>query len=200
MKFKAAVPILLVFALTLTGCLGTFQTARVVPLRIGALYYGAAGTDADNSLAMPGLFIEGGWPAGPGRFGIGLNLKLLTDVGSGDNNSFLGVWGAKLQLPENHMLDIAVGVDVWAYYPGELKLFLSRRIGILEPYACVGAANFLRDDDDDDIDFFGDGIFTFTGGTMVRLGSDSGWLIGAEVEGGSAWNSTGFGFSLLKEF
>ncbi len=72
------------------------------------------------------------------------------------------------------------------------------RLGILEPYACAGAANFLSDDDS--IDFFGDGMFTFTGGTMIRLGSESDWVLGAEIEGGSAWVGTGFGFSLMREF
>lgn len=189
--------IALSIGLAQTGCMGTFQTARVVPFRVGGYCFGLTGVDDEGPSFLPGVILDGGWPAGPGRFGIGLNLKLMGELGDGDTG-FMAVWGAKLQLPENRIVDVALGVDFWAYYPGELKLILSRRLGILEPYACIGAANFIGDDDDGN-DFFGGGILTFTGGTMIRLGADSGWLMAVEAEGGSAWESVGFGIALLKD-
>lgn len=180
------------------GCMGTMETARVVPFRLGGTYF--TFLTEDDDLKMPGLFMEGGWPAGPGRFGVGLHLKLLVSVET-DDTGFLGIWGAKLQLPENSLMDIALAVDVWGYFPGEVKLHLSKPIGVFEPYVCLALANFLTDDDDDDgINFLGDGVLSFTAGTMVSLGRDSRWSLAAEVETGSAWESPGIGAGLFRSF
>lgn len=180
------------------GCMGTMETARVVPFRLGGTYFTLL--SGDDDLNMPGLFMEGGWPAGPGRFGVGLHLKLLVSIET-DDTGFLGIWGAKLQLPENPLMDIALAVDVWGYYPGEVKLHLSKPMGIFEPYVCVALANFLTDDDDDDgINFLGDGVLGFTAGTMVSLGRNSPWSLATEVETGSAWESPGIGAGLFRSF
>lgn len=184
------------------GCMGTFETARVTGFRAGATYFGTGETDEEEAWSMPGVFIEGGFPAGPSRFGLGLHIKAMVSVGEDDG--FLAVWGGKLQIPENSLVDAAVGVDVWGILPGELKLHLSRRIGLFEPYLCVAAADFLDYDDDDDDDFIdifsGDGLFSFTLGTMVRLGRSSGWRLALEAEGGEVWQAPGFGAGLFREF
>lgn len=183
--------------LLLAGCMGTFQTARVVPFRIGGYCFGLSDGEG-GSIFIPGVILDGGWPAGPGRFGIGLNLKLMGELGN-ESTGFMAVWGAKFQIPENSIVDMALGVDFWVYYPGEIRLTLSRSLGILEPYACIGVANFIDDDDGDGVNLFGEGILTFTGGTMIRLGPESGWLVAVEAEGGQAWESPGFGIALLKD-
>ena len=194
-----AAAVLLLFA----GCMGTFETARVVPLKIGATYFTTIDSEDDDSTStfgMPGIILEAGWPAGPSRFGVGFHLRAAAVIET-DDDGFLLVWGGKLQLPQNSFADIALGVDVWGYYPGEIKLFVSRKLGILEPYACLGMVGFLDDDDDDDtIDIFGDGMMTYTLGTMVEFGSGSGWMLAAEIEGGDVWVSPGIGVGLIKEF
>jgi len=194
-----------------SGCMGTFETARVVPFKIGATYFTTINSDdADNgddddddTFGMPGIIIETGWPAGPSRFGVGLHLRAAGVIDT-DDDGFILVWGGKLQLPQNSFADIALGVDIWGYYPGEIKLFVSRQLGLIEPYGCVGVVGFLDDDDDDDdddtIDIFGDGVMTYTLGTMVEFGSGSGWMLAAEIEGGDVWVSPGVGVGLIKEF
>lgn len=202
-----AAAVLLLFA----GCMGTFETARVVPLKIGATYFATVDSDVDDdSFGMPGIIVEAGWPAGPKRFGVGFHLRAaavietyVNEVTEGDGDGFMIVWGAKVQLPQNSLVDIALGVDVWGYYPGEIKILMSRRFGILEPYACLGVVGFLDDDDDDDddtIDIFGDGLMTYTLGTMAEFGSGSGWMLAVEIEGGDVWVSPGVGVGLIKEF
>ncbi len=198
-----AAAVLLLFA----GCMGTFETARVVPFKIGATYFTTIDSDDDDSgdddsFGMPGIIVETGWPAGPSRFGIGLHLRAAAVIET-DDDGFMLVWGGKLQLPQNSFADIALGVDIWGYYPGEIKLFISRQLGIIEPYACLGVVGFLDaddDDDDDTIDIFGDGMMTYTLGTMVEFGSGSGWMLAAEIEGGDVWVSPGVGVGLIKEF
>ena len=190
--------------LLFAGCMGTFETARVVPLKIGATYFttvDSEDTDSTSTFGMPGLIFEAGWPAGPSRFGVGFHLRAAAVIET-DDDGFLLVWGGKLQLPQNSLADIALGVDVWGYYPGEFKLFVSKQLGIIEPYACLGVVGFLDSDDDDDdsIDIFGDGVMTYTLGTMVEFGSGSGWMLAVEVEGGDVWVSPGVGVGLIKEF
>ena len=41
---------------------------------------------------------------------------------------------------------------------------------------------------------------SYTLGTMVELGSGSGWMLAAEIEGGKVWASPGVGLGLIKEF
>jgi hypothetical protein len=180
----------------LCACMGTFETARVVPLRMGAHYFRSI--SGDGGVSMPGLFIEGGWPAGPGRFGMGLHLELMASLGDRDRG-FIGLWGAKLQLPRNPILDIALGADMWGYFPGEIKLHVSRVIGPLEPYACLAAVTVITEDNDGQ-DQTGDGIFSITAGIAARLGSGSPWSLAAEVEGGSAWDSPGAGAGLFRSW
>ena len=80
-------------------------------------------------------------------------------------------------------------------------LFRSKPVGIFEPYVCVALANFLTDDDDDDgINFLGDGVLGFTAGTMISLGRNSPWSLAAEVETGSAWKSPGIGAGFFRSF
>ncbi len=199
-RLLSVVAITAVFLL-FAGCMGTFETARVVPLKIGATYFTTVDSNEDDSYGMPGIIVETGWPAGPSRFGIGLHLRAAAFLGTDgtDDNGVLVIWGSKLQLPQNSIADIALGVDFWGYYPGEIKLLLSRRIGILEPYACVGVAAFL--DANTDIDILAtDGLVSYTFGTMIEFGSGSGWILAAEIEGGDVWASPGVGLGLTKEF
>ncbi len=206
-SIAAIAAVFLLFA----GCMGTFETARVVPLKIGATYFTTIDSDDDdNSFGMPGIIVEAGWPAGPSRFGVGFHLRAaavietyVNEVTEGDDDGFMIVWGAKVQLPQNSLVDIALGLDVWGYYPGEIKLLISKKIGIIEPYACLGAVGFLDTDDDDDgsIDIFGDdGLMSYTLGTMAEFGSGSGWMLAVEIEGGDVWVSPGVGVGLIKEF
>lgn len=202
-----AAVVLLLFA----GCMGTFETARVVPLKIGATYFATVDSDVDDdSFGMPGIIVEAGWPAGPKRFGVGFHLRAaavietyVNEVTEGDDDGFMIVWGAKVQLPQNSLVDIALGVDVWGYYPGEIKLLISKKIGIIEPYACLGIVGFLETDEGDDgsIEIFGDdGLMSYTLGTMAEFGSGSGWMLAVEIEGGDVWISPGVGVGLIKEF
>lgn len=192
-----AASVLLLFA----GCMGTFETARVVPLKVGATYFTTVESNEDNSFGMPGIIVETGWPAGPARFGIGLHLRVAAfiETNGTDDDGAMVIWGGKLQLPQNNIADIALGVDVWGYYPGEIKLLMSRRIGVIEPYICLGLASFI--DAGTDIDILAtDGLVSYTLGTMVEIGSESGWMIAAEIEGGPVWASPGVGLGLIKEF
>lgn len=184
--------------LFMSGCMGTFQTARVAPLRVGGFYFTSVGSDESNHFTMPGVIIEGGWPAGLNRFGIGLNVRLIGVIEDDGDIGFFPVWGGKLQLPQNSVVDVAVGLDVWAYYPGEVKLLLSRQLGIFEPYTCLSAVNFLNSDND--INLFDDGSLSYTIGMMIELGSTSGWMMAVELEGGNVWKSPGIGLAVLKEF
>ena len=194
----------LILSVIFTGCMGTFETARVVPFKIGATCFTSIGDDEDDvSFVMPGIILEGGWPAGPGKFGIGLHMRAAGVFESGEDadNGFMFVWGGKVQLPQNSVADIAIGVDVWAYYPGELKLFLSKQLGPIEPYFAIGIAGFLNDDDDDDdVIVIDDGTMTYTAGTMIRFGTGSGWMLAAELEAGDVWTTPGVGFGLIKAF
>ncbi len=198
-------------AMLFSGCMGTFETARVVPFKAGVTYFttfnaeegDSSATADDNSFSIPGIILEAGWPAGPSRFGIGLHLKtgaLLKDNDSG----IVLVWGGKLQIPENSLADFAIGIDIWSYVPGEIKLFVSRRFGIVEPYVIVGVADFLSifdDDNDNSINIFRDnGLVSYTIGTMVEFGKGSGWMFTAEVEAGDVWVSPGLGLALIREF
>jgi hypothetical protein len=183
-------------AALLCACMGTFETARVVPLRMGATYF--TSISGSGGVSMPGLFIEGGWPAGPGRFGVGLHLELMASLGDRDRG-FMGLWGAKLQLPRNPVLDVALGADMWGYFPGEIKLLLSRVIGNVEPYGCLAVATVITADDDGP-DQRGDGIFSLTAGVAANLGARSAWSLAVEVEGGSAWESPGAGAGLFRSF
>ncbi|OPL17598.1 MAG: hypothetical protein AVO35_09205 [Candidatus Aegiribacteria sp. MLS_C] len=81
------------------GCMGTFETARVAGFRAGVTYFGTGENDEEKAWSMPGVFLEGGFPAGPSRFGLGLHIKAMASVGEDDG--FLAVWGGKLQIPEN---------------------------------------------------------------------------------------------------
>lgn len=180
----------------LCACMGTFETARVIPLRVGASYFRSL--SGDGGVSMPGLFLEGGWPAAPGRFGVGLHLELMQSLGDRDRG-FIGLWGAKLQLPGNPVLDIALGADMWGYFPGEIKLLLSRVIGPLEPYACLAAATMITGDDDGP-DAMGGGTLGITVGVMARLGRGSPWSLAAEVEGGPAWDSPGAGAGVFRSW
>lgn len=206
-------PIILIAAVFLlfAGCMGTFETARVVPLKVGATYFATVDSNVDDdSFGMPGIIVEAGWPAGPKRFGVGFHLRAaavietyVNELTEGDGGGFMIVWGAKIQLPQNSLVDIALGLDVWGYYPGEIKFLISKKIGIFEPYACLGAVGFLDTDEDDDgsIDIFGDdGLMSYTLGTMAEFGSGSGWMLAVEIEGGDVWVSPGVGAGLIKEF
>jgi len=186
--------------LLFSGCMGTFETARVVPLKVGATYFTTVESHEDNSFSMPGIIVETGWPAGPARFGIGLHLRAAAIIEENDDDWFMIVWGGKIQIPQNGLVDIALGLDVWGYFPGEVKLFVSRKIGSIEPYICLGIADFI-DYKNNDIDVLStDGLVSYTFGTMVELGGDSGWMLAAEIEGGKVWASPGVGFGLIKEF
>jgi hypothetical protein len=127
---------------------------------------------------------------------------LIGGIGDDDDFGFFPVWGGKLQIPQNSIADVAVGIDVWGIYPGELKLFISRRFGIFEPYSCIAGANFLdlNDNDNNNFDLFGDGVFSYTFGMMIELGRETGWVLAAELEGGDVWESPGLGIAVLKEF
>ncbi len=184
------------------GCMGTFETARVVPLKVGATYFATLDASEDDTFNMLGIILETGWPAAPSRFGLGLHIRATALIGSDENNDddngFMIVWGGKLQIPQNSLVDIALGLDMWAYVPGEIKLFLSRRFGIIEPYAVLGVADLINFNDSDILN--ADGIMSYTLGTMVELGSGSGWMLAAEFEGGNVWVSQGVGLGLIREF
>ena len=187
--------------LLFSSCMGTFETARVVPFKVGATYFTTVDSNEGNSFSMPGAIVEAGFPAGPGRFGIGLHLRVaaLIGINGTDDDGAMVVWGGKLQLPQNSFADIALGVDVWGYYPGEIKFLVSRRFGVLEPYICLGVAGFI--DLNTDIDVLAtDGLVSYTLGTMVGLGRESGWMLAAEIEAGDVWASPGIGMGLIKEF
>ena len=186
--------------LLFSSCMGTFETARVVPFKVGATYFTTIDANEDDSFNMPGIVVEAGLPAGPSRFGIGLHLRVATLFGSeeNDDNGFMIVWGGKLQMPQNSIVDIALGLDIWGYVPGEIKFFLSRRFGIIEPYAILAVADLINFNDSDILN--ADGIMSYTLGTMVELGSGSGWMLAAEFEGGNVWVSQGVGLGLIKEF
>lgn len=186
--------------LLFSSCMGTFETARVVPLKVGATYFTTIDADEDDSFSMPGLVVEAGLPAGPSRFGIGVHLRAAVHIASdqNDDDGFIIVWGGKLQIPQNSFADIALGVDIWGYVPGEIKFFLSRRFGIIEPYVILGVADIIDFNDSDILN--ADGIMSYTFGTMVELGSGSGWMLAAEYEGGNVWVSQGVGLGLIKEF
>ena len=196
-------------SLFFSGCMGTFETARVVPFKAGVTYFttfneeedDSSSSADDNSFGIPGIILEAGWPAGPSKFGIGLHLRAGAFLQEDDNGAVL-VWGGKLQIPENSIADIAIGLDIWGYVPGEIKLLISRRFGIIEPYATVGVVNFLSIlDDDDSIDIFGDnGLISYTLGTMVEFGRGSGWMFVAEVEAGDVWATPGLGLGFVREF
>lgn len=187
--------------LLFSACMGTFETARVVPFKIGATYFTTVDSNEDDSYGMPGIIVETGLPAGPARFGIGLHLKVAAFIGidGSDDDGALVIWGGKVQLPRNSIADIGVGVDFWGYYPGEIKLLISRRLGIIEPYICLGVAGFLNADTDNDI-LATDGLVSYTLGTMIEFGSGSGWMLAAEIEAGDVWASPGVGLGLIKEF
>ncbi|GEM_PF-2838116 len=185
-----------------TGCMGTFETARVTTFRAGATYFATTESDENQSWNMPGIFLEGGFPGGPSRFGIGLHIKAALSVG--DNDGFIAVWGGKLQFPENRIADVAVAVDMWGlYFPGEIKLHLSKRMGIFEPYVCLAIVDFLdyTEGDDGSIDIFSDeGNLSVTLGSMASLGNASAWKLAAELEAGPVWKACGFGAGIFREF
>ncbi|MBD3277481.1 MAG: hypothetical protein GF388_04190 [Candidatus Aegiribacteria sp.] len=195
----------LLLLLLISGCMGTYETARVVPIKVGVTYFTSIrdndDPDDEDEISLPGIFAEAGFPAGPSRFGVGFHLKAggnLIDAEKG----VIAVWGAKLQIPENSLLDIAFGMDVWGILPGEIKLHLSRRIGTVEPYLCLAAVDFFDYDDDGDfIDLFsGEGNFSYTVGAMVELGKGSGWIAAGEIEGGEVWKIPGAGIGVFREF
>jgi len=185
----------------LSSCMGTFDTARVVPLKAGATFFTTVDSNEDSSYAMPGIILAAGYPAGPARFGIGLHLRLAAFIGidDTDDDGAMVVWGGKLQLPQNSFADIALAVDIWGFYPGELKLLLSRRLGIIEPYICLGIAAFINANTDIDI-LATDGLISYTLGTMIEFGRGSGWVLAAEIEAGDVWASPGVGIGLIREF
>lgn len=143
--------------LLFSGCMGSFETARVVPLKVGATYFATIDAEDDNAFIMPGIIIETGLPAAPARFGIGLHLRTAVVIKSeqnddnddDDDHGFMVVWGGKLQIPQNSLVDIALGLDIWCYVPGEIKLFLSRRFGIIEPYAILAVADIINFNESD---------------------------------------------------
>ena len=186
--------------LLFSSCMGTFETARVVPLKVGATCFTTVDADEDDSFTMPGMILETGWPAGPARFGLGLHFRASAVIGSEENdeNGFMLVWGGKVQIPQNDIVDIAFGLDIWGYVPGEIKLFVSRRLGIIEPYAVVSIADLIDFHDSDVLN--ADGFMSYTLGAMVELGSGSGWMLAAEYEGGNVWVSPGIGVGLIKAF
>jgi len=206
MKNVLFVIIAALVVLLFSSCMGTFETARVVPLKVGATYFSTIDAEEDNSFTMPGIIVETGLPAGPARFGIGLHLRATAvirseqndDNNDNDDNGFMIVWGGKLQIPQNGFADIALGLDIWGYVPGEIKLFLSRRFGIIEPYAILAVADLINFNDSDILN--ADGLMSYTVGAMVELGSKSGWMLAAEFEGGNVWVSQGVGLGLIKEF
>lgn len=184
-----------------SSCMGTFETARVVPFKVGATYFTTVDSNEGDSFSMPGVIVEAGLPAGPARFGIGLHLRVAALIGTDgtDDDGAMVVWGGKVQLPQNSFADIAVGVDVWGYYPGEVKLHVSRRFGVIEPYICLGIAGFINAKTDIEV-LATDGLVSYTLGTMVELGRESGWMLAAEIEAGDVWASPGVGLGLIKEF
>jgi len=186
--------------LLLSACMGTFETARVVPLRVGGTYFTSIESKEDESFDMPGVFAETGWPAGPARFGIGLHLSISAVFEDNDSNGAMIVWGGKLQFPENSIADVALGLDIWGYFPGEIKLFVSRTLGVVEPYVCIGIADFVDNNNSDSEILSTDGLVSYTLGTMVELGRNSGWVLAAEIEGGKVWAAPGVGLGLMREF
>lgn len=192
----AVASVILFFA----SCMGTFETARVVPFKVGATYFATIDANEDDSFSMPGMVVEAGWPADTARFGIGLHLRAATLIASdqNDDNGFMIVWGGKIQIPQNSIVDIAFGLDIWGYVPGEIKFYLSRRFGIIEPYVILAVADLIDFNESDILN--ADGIMSYTLGTMVELGSGSGWMLAAEFEGGNVWVSQGVGVGLIKEF
>lgn len=201
---KLLLSAILIGVLLITGCMGTYETARVVPLKVGVTYFTSireGDSNDEDGFSLPGIFAEAGFPAGPSRFGIGFHLK------AGGNfinfqKGVIAVWGAKLQIPENGFMDIAVGMDVWMVLPGEIKLHLSKRLGTVEPYLCLAAVDFFDYYDDGDLInlFSGSGTFSYTLGAMVELGRGSGWVAAAEIEGGEVWEVPGAGLGIFREF
>ena len=181
------------------GCMGTFETARVVPLKIGGTYFTSVESSEDDSFGLPGVIFETGSPAGPARFGMGLHLRAAAMLAEDGDDGVMIIWGGKLQLPVNRVADIAFGLDVWGYFPGEIKLHISRRLGAIEPYLCIGIADFIDYNNTDSEILSSDGLVSYTLGTMIGLGS-SGWNIAAEIEGGKVWASPGVGLGIVKEF
>ena len=72
--------------LLFSGCMGSFETARVVPLKVGATYFATIDAEDDNAFIMPGIIIETGLPAAPARFGIGLHLRTAVVIKSEQND------------------------------------------------------------------------------------------------------------------
>jgi hypothetical protein len=192
----AAVTLILLTA----GCMGTFETARVVPFKIGATYFTSIESSEDDSFGMPGIVVETGWPAAAARFGIGLHLRVSAILAEDGDNGAMIIWGGKLQLPVNSIADIAFGLDMWGYFPGEMKLHISRKLGAIEPYVCIGIADFIDYNNSDSDILSTDGLVSYTFGTMVELDRNSGWVIAAEIEGGKVWASPGIGIGIIKQF
>ncbi|MCK5117280.1 MAG: hypothetical protein KAR44_11820 [Candidatus Aegiribacteria sp.] len=186
--------------LLFSSCMGTFETARVVPLKVGATYFTTVNADEQESFTIPGMVLENGWPADQSRFGVGLHLRVGAFIHNDpeDDNGLMFVWGGKVQIPQNSIVDIAFGLDIWGYVPGEIKLLVSRRLGIIEPYAILSIADLIDFHDSDVLN--ADGLMSYTLGTMVRLGNRSNWMLAAEFEGGNVWVSQGVGFGLIREF
>ncbi len=182
-NFHLTAVILVIALLLLSGCWGTFQTARVEKLKLGAYYFGTIPVEDNFSTGFTGFYIEGGWPAGPKQFGIGLNTRLGLLQDDDGLGLMAGVWGAKLQIPENSIVDIAAAVEILAVLPVEVKLLVSRRIGIFEPYFVLANHGIiaLSWTNNESVDVLDDG-WGYTVGTMVKLGSESDWSLGLEYE------------------
>ena len=176
--------------------MGTFQTARVVPFSAGAFYFGTTQGSSSDAASMAGLVIDGGWPAGKNKFGIGLGGKLYFYQYI-DETLVYPIWGGRIQIPENSLADLSLGVDIWGFHPAELRLQVSRVVGQFEPHCCLALANLFYESRDNDLDIFADGSLSFTGGVMFQPGADSNTRLAFEVEAGQLWDVVGFGLALL---
>ncbi len=188
------------FSLISSSCMGSFETARVVPLKAGITYFTTVESSEEDSFNMLGIIVETGFPAGPSKVGVGFHLRASLLGADDSDDGAIFVWGSKLQLPENSLADMAVSIDFWGYYPSEIKLIFSKKLSILEPYCSLGIVGFLESFNNDDDFLSTDGLLSYTLGTMVDFAKGSGWLICAEVEAGDVWASPGIGFGLIKEF
>lgn len=139
----------------LCGCFTTLETAKTVDgasLTAGVARYTTEETRCDGSdcreVDEPHGFLvimpRFGVAATDSTFGFDFGLRFLTDRFDHPYTRDAGwLWTVepKLQIPRNHIADVAFGVDFLGLYPKDLSLFVSRDVTpAVSPY---GRLTFL---------------------------------------------------------